>query len=115
MLLLHRQTVPYFQQLLQRFRVDCLTLTGFGLELSLKCRLLFVEFTHPVLNVAEKHIVRIGKPAHELAYLLIDLDNFCSHGFTIGIGFGAFVLCYNKLFNALAHFLINNILDLIGL
>ncbi len=31
MLFLHCQTVPYFQRLLQRFRVDCLTLTSFGL------------------------------------------------------------------------------------
>lgn len=43
MLLLYRQTVPYFQRLLQRFRVDSLMLAGFGLELSFKSRLLFVE------------------------------------------------------------------------
>ena len=115
MLLLHRQTVPYFQRLLQRFRVDSLTLTDFSLELSFKSRLLFVELAHPVLNVAEKHIVRIGKSAHELAYLLIDLDNFCSHGFAVRIGFCAFVLCDNELFDTLAHFLIHNIFDLIGL
>lgn len=64
MLFLHCQTIPYFQRLLQWFRVDSLTLTGFGLELSFKCLLLLMEFTHPVLNVAEQHIVRIGKPAH---------------------------------------------------